>query len=701
MEDKDTLKITALKEQEKTLEEKMDANLKMRDVSIDDERKAERADSHYTAKNIQVLEGLEAVRTRPGMYIGSTASTGLHHLVWEIIDNAVDEALAGYCTKIVVSLNKDGSVTVSDNGRGIPVDIVDKTGKSAIETVYTTLHAGGKFGEGGGYKVAGGLHGVGASVVNALSKYVDVVVNRDGGKYHIRFENGGHTVGKGVEKIGVSDETGTIVNFSPDPKIFTETTTFVYDVIRDRCRQMAYLNHGVTFIVNDFRQDEAITNEFCFEGGIKEYVLYINENKSPIEGESKKETITCPIIYCSGAEEVDLPEIDGKVKHERISVEVAFQWCDVFSNGIYSYCNNIETVEGGTHEVGFKSALSFEINDYDKKFGSRKDKSVAFSIEDCLEGLTAVISVKHPNPQYEGQTKSKLGNSNIRPVVYKIVKESFERFLLENKKVAEVILSKVELAQKGRLRADSARNATRQAGKFSTLAGKLSNCSSKNPLECELFIVEGNSAAGTAKDGRDAKTQAVLPLRGKILNTQKAGDNRIFENIEIGNMIQAIGAGFSDTFDVSKIRYDKIIIMTDADVDGAHIRILLLTFFFNFMRDLIKYGKVYVAQPPLYKVDFQHKSYYCYTDEQLDKLKVQLNLGTNNYSMQRYKGLGEMDKDQLAETTMDIHHRRLVQVSLDDAVEADRIFTNLMGVDVEPRKEYIIKHAQFVKNLDI
>jgi DNA gyrase subunit B len=693
--DIDSLKITALKEKEQTLDEKLDASIKMKDVSVVEERSDEKASANYNAGNIQVLDGLEAVRIRPGMYIGSTSSTGLHHLVWEIIDNSVDEALAGYCTHISVTINKDGSCTVEDNGRGIPVDIVAKTGKSAVETVYTILHAGGKFGEGGGYKVAGGLHGVGASVVNALSSFCDVTVNKDGGKYHIRFVNGGHAE-KPLERIGDSSENGTLVTFAPDPTIFTETTNFDYSVVRSRCRQMAYLNHGVTFVTQDLRGETPIKDEFCFDGGIREYISYIDQNKQPINTTIKKDIITCPIIYCEGAEEVQLP---GSEKTERIYVEVALEWCDVFTNGIYSYCNNISTNDGGTHEVGFKTALSFEINDYDKKFISKNEEN-RFTIDDCLEGITAVISVKHPNPQYEGQTKGKLGNSEIRPVVYKIVKEGLERFFLENKKIAELIISKVEIAQKGRIRADSARNASRQSGKFSTLAGKLSNCSSKNPAECELFIVEGNSAAGTAKDGRDAKTQAVLPLRGKILNTQKASDNRIFENVEIGNMIQAIGAGFADTFDVSKIRYDKVIIMTDADVDGAHIRILLLTFFFNFMRDLIKYGHVYVAQPPLYKVDYQRKSYYCYTDEQLDKLKAQLKLN-NNYTMQRYKGLGEMDKDQLAETTMEASHRRLVQVSLDDAVEADRIFSELMGTEVEPRKEYISENAQFVKNLDI
>lgn len=692
--EEESAKPKILEEREKTLDEQLDSEVKMKEVSYEDEKKAEKADAVYTAENIQVLDGLEAVRTRPGMYIGSTASSGLHHLVWEIIDNAVDEALAGYCTNIGVAIEADGSVTVSDNGRGIPVDIVKKTGKSAAETVYTILHAGGKFGEGGGYKVAGGLHGVGASVVNALSKWVDIVINKDGGKFHIRFENGGHTV-VSLTRIGDSTTNGTTVNFMPDNTIFTETTYFVYDVIRDRCRQMAYLNHGVRFVVEDKRTN--VKEEFCFEGGLKEYVDYINNGKEPIEVQLKKESIVCPIFYCAGAEEVELP--DGK--SERISVEVAMQYCQVFTNSVYSYCNNISTNEGGTHEVGFKMALNFVFNDYDKKYLSKKDRTIPFTNEDCLEGLTAIISVKHPNPQYEGQTKGKLGNSNIRPTVYKIVKDNLTRFLLENKKVAELMISKIELAQKGRLRGEAARNASRVNDKFSTLAGKLSNCSSKNPAECELFIVEGNSAAGTAKDGRDAKTQAVLPLRGKILNTQKAGDKRIFDNAEIGNMIQAIGAGFSDTFDVTKIRYDKVVIMTDADVDGAHIRILLLTFFFNFMRDLIKYGKVYVAQPPLYKVDFQRKEYYCYTDEQLETLKAQLGLKGNNYSLQRYKGLGEMDKQQLAETTMDKNHRRMVVVSLEDAIEADRVFTDLMGHDVEPRKKFIIEHAQFVKNLDI
>lgn len=687
--------ILELKEKEQAFSDEQ-ASVEMKSFDVEQEKEHEKADVNYTADNIQVLEGLEAVRKRPGMYIGTTASTGLHHLVWEIIDNAIDESLAGYCTKVQVILNDDDSVTVKDNGRGIPIGKVSKTGKSAVETVYSTLHAGGKFGEGGGYKVAGGLHGVGASVVNALSEWCEVRVNKAGGIHYIRFENGGHAVCQ-LEKIGETNESGTEVTFKPDPSIFTETTTFSYEVIRDRCRQMAYLNKGTRIEVKDLRGKEEVSEEFCFEGGIVQYVEFLNQEKTPLFEELKKETISCPVFYCAGGEEVTLPD----KKKARILVEVAFQYCKSYTTNLYSYCNNISTNEGGVHEVGFKAALAFVLNDYDKKSNpTKKEREESFNYDDVLEGLTAVVTVRHPNPQYEGQTKGKLGNSEVRPAVYKVVKEGFDRFLLENKKVAELILKKVELSQKGRLKARLAKESTRGGEKFSTLAGKLSTCSSRVPEDCELFIVEGNSAAGTAKDGRDAKIQAVLPLRGKILNTQKATDSRIFDNAEIGNMIQAIGGGYGENFKVDNIRYHKVIIMTDADVDGSHIRILLLTFFYNFMPDLIRRGHVYVALPPLYKVDYQKKKYYAYNDEQLEIIKNQLGL-KGNYPFQRYKGLGEMDKDQLADTTMDPMHRKLLRVTIDDCELANQTFIDLMGNEVEPRKEFILQNAKFVKNLDI
>ncbi len=651
------------------------------------EKELEKADENYTAGNIQVLEGLEAVRKRPGMYIGTTAATGLHHLVWEIVDNAIDEALAGYCTTITCQINKGDTITVTDNGRGIPVDIVEKTGLSGVETVYTVLHAGGKFGEGGGYKVSGGLHGVGASVVNALSEWLEVNVHKNGGNYYLKFGRGGKPIGH-LERVGDADDTGTIVTFKPDGTIFTETTVFSYEVIRDRLRQMAYLNAGIKIIVIDDRGEEPRREEFCYEGGIKEYVRYINKNKTPIMDE---------VIYCSGREKVVFPS----GKEEVVYVEVAIQYNDTYSPNVYSFCNNINTHEGGTHEEGFRLAINRVINDYGRRFKLLSDKEENLATDDIREGLTAIISVKHPNPQYEGQTKTKLGNSEVRKIVSSIVGDQLNRFLVENPRVAKIILDKARQAANARIAARKAKEQIRKSAlELTTLPGKLADCSSKDPEKCELYIVEGNSAGGSAKNGRNRETQAILPLRGKILNVEKAQAKRIFANAEIGNMITAIGGGIDPEFDIEKIRYHKIVIMTDADVDGSHIRILLLTFFYRFMRPLIENGYVYIAQPPLYKVEHQGKPYYCYNDEQLEQLKKQLNLKPG-YPFQRYKGLGEMDAEQLWETTMDPEARKMIRVTVEDAIEAEKVLTELMGDQVEPRKEFINKNAQFVKNLDI
>ena len=650
----------------------------------------------YTSDNIKVLEGLEAVRIRPGMYIGTTSVKGLHHLVWEIVDNGIDEALAGYCTEIVITLNNDGSVTVKDNGRGIPTGIVKGSNLSGVETAYTKLHAGGKFGEGGGYKVAGGLHGVGASVVNALSEYCEVTVERDGKKHFVRFENGGHIL-EHLKVIGDSENRGTTVRFKPDKTIFAETQVFDYDTIRDRMRVSAYLNRGITIIIRDEREGQEKEDKFYYEGGIKDFVSFINLNRKAISKIDKKDTIECPIFYCEGREKIKT----AAEKEVDIEVEIAFQYTTEVGGNVYTFCNNISTGDGGTHEIGFRNAILNCLKSYEEEFSTKqKEKTESFTIDDVLEGLYAIVTVKHPDPQYEGQTKGKLGNSEVRTAVYQVLNRNFGRFLKENKKIAELILEKNAQARKARIAARKAKENVRNSQKLSTLAGKLSNCSSRNPEECELFIVEGNSAGGSAKDGRDARTQAILPLRGKILNTAKAADQRIFANNEIGNMIQAIGAGFADTFDINKIRYHKIIIMTDADVDGSHIRILLLTFFFKYMRELIRNGNIYVAKPPLYCITYQKKKYYAYSDDELETLKKQLGL-KGNYPFQRYKGLGEMDPSQLNETTMDANNRKLIRIRLEDAIEADKIFTDLMGNDVEPRKEFIIKNAKFVKNLDI
>ena len=635
------------------------------------------AQANYTEENIQVLEGLEAVRKRPGMYIGTTSGKGLHHLVWEIVDNAIDEALAGFCDTINVIVSKDNEVTVTDNGRGIPTGIHPKTGISTVETVYTVLHAGGKFGEGGGYKVSGGLHGVGASVVNALSKYVEINVYKDGKQTYLRFENGGQIVVKPTV-VGETTLTGTHVKFAPDPEIFTETTEFDYKILQERIRQLAFLNKGIRIILSDERTGQS--DSYYYVGGLKEYVEFLNKGKNPVHPS---------IVYSDGDE-------------AEIEVEVAAQYNDGYMPNIYSFCNNINTQEGGTHEEGFRLALTKIINNYARNNKFLKDNDENLTSDDVKEGLTAIISVKHPNPQYEGQTKTKLGNSEVRPIVNKLFSACLERFLLENKDEAKLIMDKVILASRARLAAKKAREATRRknALEFSTLPGKLADCSSRDASKCEVFIVEGDSAGGSAKSGRNREFQAILPLRGKILNVEKARQDRVFENQEIGTMITAFGTGINQDFDISKLRYHKVVIMTDADVDGAHIRTLLLTFFYRYMKPLIEEGHVYIAQPPLYKVEIGKKVFYAYSEEEMNKIR-------NDYkdskftSLQRYKGLGEMDASQLWETTMDPSQRVMLKVHLEDAIEADRVFDMLMGERVEPRKEFILTNAKFVENLDV
>ncbi len=656
----------------------------------EEEVQLEKADAKYDAGNIQVLEGLEAVRKRPGMYIGTTSSAGLHHLVWEIVDNAIDEALAGYCTEVKVTINPGDTITVVDNGRGIPVDVVKKSGLSGVETVYTVLHAGGKFGEGGGYKVSGGLHGVGASVVNALSEWCEVTVHKDGGVYYIKFVNGGKIV-EHLKKIGTCDPkaNGTTVTFKPDAQIFTDTTVYDYTIIRDRMRQVAYLNRGIKIIVEDARTPEKVHEEFCYKGGIKEYVLFINNHKTRLFDE---------VIYCEGTAPITLAS--GSEAH--VYAEIAMQYDDGYSSNVYSFCNNVHTHEGGMHETGFRDAIRRVVNAYARQNKFLKDGEDDLTVDDITEGLTCVISVKHPNPQFEGQTKTKLGNSEVRKIVSQIVGDQLNRFLLEDPRLARIIMEKIVTAANARLAARKAREEIRRKGglELNTLPGKLADCSSKNPEECELYIVEGNSAGGSAKNGRNRETQAILPLRGKILNVEKAQAKRIFANAEIGNMITAIGGGIDPEFDTSKIRYHKIVIMTDADVDGSHIRILLLTFFYRFMRPLITEGYVYIAQPPLYKVEYHGKQYYAYNDDQLETIKQKLKLKPG-YPFQRYKGLGEMDAEQLWETTMDPSNRKMIRVTLNDAIAAEQIFTDLMGDNVDPRKEFIHANAKFVKNLDI
>ena len=641
------------------------------------ETQATQVEHSYTADDIQVLEGLEAVRLRPGMYIGSTSVRGLHHLVWEIVDNGIDEALAGFANRIDVTIEPGDIIAVRDNGRGMPVGIHEKTGISAVETIMTVLHAGGKFG-GGAYKVSGGLHGVGASVVNALSEWLEVTVYQDGKIYFIRFENGGHAV-EPLKIIGTTEETGTLVRFKADPTIFKDTTVYDYETLNSRLRQLAFLNKDIRLTLTDKRTSDGPSNDYKYEGGIIEYVQFLNKNKS---------TISDKVIYVEGLQ-------DGILG---ILAEVALQYNDGYQSQIYSFCNNIHTHEGGYHEDGFRMALTRCINTYAKNNNMiKKDESL--SQDDVKEGLVAIISVKHPDPQYEGQTKTKLGNSEVRKIVSNIAGEQINRFFLENPDIAKAIVEKAEIASKARIAAKKARELTRRKSALdgiSSLPGKLTDCSSKDASECEIYIVEGDSAGGSAKQGRDAKTQAILPLRGKILNVEKARTHRIFENQEIRSMITAFGCGIQEDVDVSKLRYHKIVIMTDADVDGSHICTLMLTFLYRFMKPVIEGGYVYIAQPPLYKVQKGKKIAYAYKEQEMDQLREEFKDG---YKVQRYKGLGEMDAEQLWETTMDPHHRVLKRVTIDDAMEADSVFDMLMGEDVEPRREYIQENAVYA-NLD-
>ena len=638
------------------------------------ETQATQVEHSYTADDIQVLEGLEAVRLRPGMYIGSTSVRGLHHLVWEIVDNGIDEALAGFANRIDVTIEPGDIIAVRDNGRGMPVGIHEKTGISAVETIMTVLHAGGKFG-GGAYKVSGGLHGVGASVVNALSEWLEVTVYQDGKIYFIRFENGGHAV-EPLKIIGTTEETGTLVRFKADPTIFKDTTVYDYETLNSRLRQLAFLNKDIRLTLTDKRTSDGPSNDYKYEGGIIEYVQFLNKNKS---------TISDKVIYVEGLQ-------DG------ILAEVALQYNDGYQSSIYSFCNNIHTHEGGYHEDGFRMALTRCINAYAKNNNMiKKDESL--SQDDVKEGLVAIISVKHPDPQYVGQTKTIVGNSEVRKIVSNIAGEQINRFFLENPDIAKAIVEKAEIASKARIAAKKARELTRRKSALdgiSSLPGKLTDCSSKDASECEIYIVEGDSAGGSAKQGRDAKTQAILPLRGKILNVEKARTHRIFENQEIRSMITAFGCGIQEDVDVSKLRYHKIVIMTDADVDGSHICTLMLTFLYRFMKPVIEGGYVYIAQPPLYKVQKGKKIAYAYKEQEMDQLREEFKDG---YKVQRYKGLGEMDAEQLWETTMDPHHRVLKRVTIDDAMEADSVFDMLMGEDVEPRREYIQENAVYA-NLD-
>lgn len=642
----------------------------------------EKYEHKYGAEQIQVLEGLEAVRKRPGMYIGSTSVRGLHHMVYEIVDNCVDEALAGYCTEINIVIEPGNIMSVEDNGRGIPVEIHPKTHISTAETVYTVLHAGGKFGGDSGYKVSGGLHGVGASVVNALSNWVEVTIQRDGGLYQMAFEKG-KTVKK-LEKIGSSKKTGTKVRFLADDTIF-ETQEFDYDVLETRFREMAFLTKGLKITFEDKRDPEKQKKvEFCFEGGLKSFVEFLNKNKECLHKDP---------IYI---------EKDGEVP-----VEIAMQYTTSYSENIYTFVNNINTIEGGTHLEGFKRALTKVFNDYARSHNLLKDKDANLQGEDIREGITAVVSVKVKEPQFEGQTKTKLGNSEVSGIVQSMVNEALSTFLEENPNVAKAILEKCVSAARAREAARKARELVRRksALETTTLPGKLADCSSKNAEECEVYIVEGDSAGGSAKQGRDRKFQAILPLWGKMLNVEKARADKIYGNDKLNPVIVAVGAGIGKDFDITKIRYGKVIIMADADVDGAHIRTLMLTFFFRYMRPLIENGNVYLAQPPLYKLAKKGmEDIYCYTDEGLDKAFAELEakgIARESLSLQRYKGLGEMNPEQLWETTMNPEKRTLIQVTMDDAIKADETFTLLMGDEVEPRRDFIAQNAKYVKNLDI
>ena len=639
------------------------------------------SNDEYNESDIQVLEGLEAVRKRPGMYIGTTDIKGLHHLVWEIVDNSIDEALAGYCKNIEIIINKDNSITVKDDGRGIPVGIHPKTGISTVETVYTVLHAGGKFG-GGGYKVSGGLHGVGASVVNALSKWVTVTVYKDCEIYEAKFVNGG----KIAQKLTVIGEcepnrTGTTVSFIPDPDIF-DTDVYDYETLKVRVRELAFLNRGLKITLRDDRDDEDTTGDsFHYEGGISEYVRFLNQNKTPIHED---------IIHLQGEE-------DG------VFFEVAMQYNDGYTDNIYSFVNNINTHDGGTHEEGVRRALTRVINNYARKINALKEKDDSLTGDDVKEGLTMIVSCKHPNPQFEGQTKGRLGNSEVRKLADSVFSKGFERFLMENPQDAKIIIDKCILASRARLAAKRARETTRKSDlAITNFFGKLSDCKSKDPSISEIFIVEGDSAGGSAKKGRDSMTQAILPLRGKILNVEKARLDRALGNEEIRTIITAFGTGIGQEFNLEKLRYHKIIIMTDADVDGDHIRVLLLTLFYRFFKPIIEAGHVYAAQPPLFRIQHGKIRKYVLTEEELDKY---LNTLPDNVrekaQITRMKGLGEMDAEELNETTMDINQRVLRQISLDDAILADQIFTQLMGDEVEPRRQFIEENAKYVDNLDI
>ena len=634
---------------------------------------------NYTSNDIQVLEGLEAVRKRPGMYIATTAEPGLHHLVWEIVDNAIDEALGGFADNIDVQILEGDIIEITDNGRGMPVGIHAKTGISTVETIFTVLHAGGKFG-GGAYKVSGGLHGVGASVVNALSSWLEVTVKREGKVYFVRFSNGGK-VEQPLKEIGTCDvnEHGSSVKFKADEEIFRETTIYNYRTIYDRMQQLAFLTPAVRINVADKRVGKENSVSFKYAGGISEYVSFLNKDKKvlfekPIYVNGQKDDIVC---------------------------EVALQYNEGYNQNVYSFCNNVNTHEGGTHEEGFRQSLTRIVNKYAKNINALKKDDENLKQEDISEGLTAIVSVKHPNPQYEGQTKTKLGNSEVRAIMSSIFSEQFERFLMENPAIAKIIVDKSVIASRARMAAAKARETTRKKNGLSdslNMPDKLSDCSSRDAELNEIYIVEGDSAGGSAKQGRDPKHQAILPLRGKILNVEKAREHQILDNNEIRSMIVAFGCGVKEEIDISKLRYHKIVIMTDADVDGAHIRILLLTFFYRYFREIIEGGYVYVAQPPLYRLAKGNSIKYAYSDQQLEELKAEFG---EKVSLQRYKGLGEMDANQLWETTMDPQRRTLLQVTIDDAMEADKYFDMLMGDEVEPRKNYIMENAQFVRNLDI
>ena len=639
----------------------------------------EKVEKEYDSSAIQVLEGLEAVRKRPGMYIGTTSARGLHHLVWEIVDNAIDEALAGYCTHIEVEVGKENTITVKDNGRGVPVEIHPKTGKSTVETVYTVLHAGGKFG-GGGYKVSGGLHGVGASVVNALSEWMEVRVYKNGNVYYQRYVNGGHP----EEDLKIidscdDDRTGTTVTFKPDPDIFEETTIFDYEILKTRLRELAFLNRGLRISLYDLREDDK-SDSFCYEGGISEYVAMLNKDKKPIH-----ETI----IDCMGIE-------------NDISLEVALQYNESYNSSIYSFVNNINTPEGGTHEDGVRRALTRILNKYATSNGLLKNNDDSLTGDDVKEGLTMIVSIKHPNPQFEGQTKTKLGNSECRGISDRIFSAAFERFLMENPDQARIIVEKSMTASRARVAAKRARELTRRKGDLdiTNFYGKLSDCKSKDPSECEIFLVEGDSAGGSAIKGRDSMRQAILPLRGKILNVEKARLDRALANEEIRTIITAFGTGIGDDFDLSKLRYDKIIIMTDADVDGSHIRVLLLTLFYRFFRPIVEAGHVYAAQPPLFVIKHGKNIKYVLNEQERDEYLATLSPNTK-YDIMRMKGLGEMDAEELNETTMDIEKRVLRQITVEDAMAADETFSKLMGEEVGPRREFIEENAVYVQNLDI